>query len=105
IKHDYILHEENISFLKGKLKITENIKRNHSDKVHFYCEFTEYSPNIALNRIIKSTLLKLLKLSNNYRNVYSLNKLLSHLEEVKESTDFQGDFSKINLESRLLLKY
>lgn len=105
IKHDYILHEENVSFLKGKLKIAENIKRNHSDKVHFYCEFSEYSPNIALNRIIKSTLLKLLKLSNNYQNIYSINKLLSHLEDVDNSTDIQSDFTRINLANRLLLKY
>jgi 5-methylcytosine-specific restriction enzyme subunit McrC len=105
IKQDYILHEENVSFLKGKLKIAENIKRNHSDRAHFYCEFSEYSPNIALNRIIKSTLLKLLKLSKNYQNIYSLNKLLSHLEDVESSTDIQSDFSKINLENRLLLKY
>ena len=105
IKHDYILHEENVSFLKGKLKIVENIKRNHSDKAHFYCEFSEYSPNISLNRIIKSTLLKLLKLSNNYQNIYSINKLLSHLEDIEHSTDIQSDISQINLENKLLLKY
>lgn len=105
IKHDYILQEENVSYLKGKLKIAENIKRNHSDKAHFYCEFSEYSPNIALNRIIKSTLLKLLKLSNNYQNIYSINKVLSHLEDVDSATDIQSDFTKINLENRLLLKY
>ena len=97
IKLDYILHEENVSFLKGKLKIAENIKRNHSDKAHFYCEFSEYSPNISLNRIIKSTLLKLLKLSNNYQNIYSINKLLSHLEDVESSTDILINFREITL--------
>ncbi|WP_243348435.1 McrC family protein [Parabacteroides sp. FAFU027] len=105
IKHDYILQEDNISVLKGKLKITENIKRNHSNITHFYCEFSEYSPNISLNRIIKSTLLKLLRLSNNYRNIYSINKILSHLEDVDSSTDIKYDFSKINLSSRLLMNY
>lgn len=105
VKHDYILQEENISVLKGKLKITENIKRNHSNKALFYCEFTEYSTNIALNRIIKSTLLKLLKLSNNYQNIYSINKILSHLEDVDSSTDIKSDFSKINLSSRLFVNY
>lgn len=105
IRHDYILHEDNVSFLKGKLKIAGNIKHNHSDKVHFYCEFSEYSPNIALNRIIKTTLLKLLKLSNNYQNIYSINKLLSHLDDVDSATDIQSHFTKINLANRLLLKY
>ncbi len=105
IKHDYILHEENVSFLKGKLKIIENIKRNHSNKARFYCEFSDYSPNIAINRVIKSTLLKLVNLSNNYQNIYSINKIISHLEDVEPSTDFKSDFSKINLANKLFLKY
>lgn len=105
IKHDYILYEENVSFLKGKLKIANNIRRNHSDKAHFYCEFSEYSTNISLNKIIKSTLFKLLKISNSYQNIYSINKILSHFEDVEGSKDIQSDFSKINLENKLLLKY
>lgn len=105
VRHDYILQEQNISVLKGKLKISENIKSNHTNKAHFYCEFTEYSSNIALNRIIKTTLLKLLKVSNNYQNIYSINKILSHLEDVDSSIEVQSDLSKINLASRLLINY
>jgi 5-methylcytosine-specific restriction enzyme subunit McrC len=105
VKHDYTLKENNISVLKGKLKVVENLKLNHSNKTHFYCEFSEYSPNIALNRIIKTTLLKLLKLSNNYQNIYFLNKILSHLEDVESSKDIQSDFAKINISSRLLINY
>ena len=91
--------------LKGKLKISDNIKQNHSDKAHFYCEFSEYSPNISLNKIIKSTLLKLLRISISYQNIYSINKILSHLEDIDSSKDIQNDFSKINSNNRLLLNY
>lgn len=105
VKHDYVLHQENASFLKGKLKVSENIKYNKYKKAHFFCEYSEYSANIALNRIIKSTLLKLLKLSNNYQNIYSINKILSHLQDVDSSRNVISDISKINVANRLLSKY
>jgi 5-methylcytosine-specific restriction enzyme subunit McrC len=105
VKHDYIFLENNISVLKGKLKVSENIKRNHSNKAHFYCEFSKYSPDISLNRIVKSTLLKLVKLSNSYQNIYSISKILSHLEDVEGSTDIKSDFSRINLANRLMMNY
>ena len=40
-------------FLRGKLKINENIKRNFADKARFFCEFAEYSANIPINKIMK----------------------------------------------------
>ena len=64
-----------------------------------------YSPNIVLNRIIKSTLLKLLKLSNDHHNIDSLNKILSHLEDVDSSNDILNDLTKLNSTNRLLLGY
>ena len=45
------------------------------------------------------------EIQHDYQNIYSINKLLSHLEDVEYSTDIQSDFSKINLENRLLMKY
>jgi 5-methylcytosine-specific restriction enzyme subunit McrC len=49
--------------------------------------------------------MKLLHLSNNYRNIAQINKILSHLTHVKVSADVQKDFSKINTANRLLKKY
>lgn len=105
IKHDYLFRSENVSFLKGKLKVADNIKKNYYDKSHFYCEFTDYSPDIPLNRIIKSTLLKLLKISNNYQNIYSINKILSHFEDIQPSKNYKTDLSKVNISNKLFLKF
>lgn len=105
VKHDYVECEDNVPFLKGKLLVTQNIRKNASDKSHFYCQFSEYSPNIPLNRIIKATLQRLLFISRNYKNIYSINKILSHLEDVDVSQDIPGDLQKINLKSRLNLRY
>ena len=105
VKSDYILIEENMPFLKGKLKVKQNIKFNLTDKAKFFCEFTDYSPNIPANRLIKSTIIKLLKITNSYNNYYSLNKILSHLEDVEISSNIISDLLIVNSRNRLLLKY
>lgn len=105
IKHDYVLHQENVSFMKGKIKVSENIKFNHTSKVHFFCEFSDYSSNISLNIIIKTTLSKLLKISNNYQNIYAINKLLTHLGEVQYSKNISLDLSQLSSSNRLIKQY
>jgi 5-methylcytosine-specific restriction enzyme subunit McrC len=105
VKSDYVLKEENIPYLKGKLKINENIKLNFANKSKFYCEYSEYSPDIPANRLVKSTLLKLMKLTSSYSSYYSINKVLSHLEEVSSSVNIKDDLLKVQQPSRLLSKY
>ena len=59
IKNDYILKRENQTFLKGKLLVSEHIRKNYIHKEKFYVEYDEYLPDIKVNRIIKSALIKL----------------------------------------------
>jgi len=105
VKSDYILKEDNVPYLRGKLKVNHNIKYNFADKAKFFCEFSEYSPNIPANRLVKSTLIKLLNITNSYNNYYSINKILSHLEEVEISLNVKADLASINSVNRLLSKY
>lgn len=105
VKSDYILHEDNVNYLKGKLKVNQNVKYNITNQARFYCEYSEYSQNIAANRIIKSTLIKLLKITNSYNNYYSINKILIHLKEVSLSSNIKADFEIINNINRLFGEY
>lgn len=105
VKSDYILKEDNVPYLRGKLKVNQNIKYNFADKAKFFCEFSEYSPNIPANRLVKSTLIKLLNITNSYNNYYSINKILSHLEEVEITLNVKADLASINSANRLLSKY
>ena len=105
VKSDYVLKEENIPYIKGKIKINENIKFNFANKSKFYCEYSDYSPDIPANRLVKSTLLKLMKLTNRYSSYYSINKVLAHLEEVSPSVNVKADLVKVLQPNRLLTKY
>lgn len=53
-----------LSVVKGKININESIKKNTLIKQQLICEYDEFSDNIYLNRIIKTTLLYLIKYNN-----------------------------------------
>ena len=42
IKSDYIIKEENLKFLKGKLQINQQIRMNYIHKERFYVEFQDF---------------------------------------------------------------
>ena len=105
LKSQYIDKQENLNFLKGKIVNSLNIKHNHSNKAKFYCTFDEFSDNMVYNQLIKSTLLKLNRISKSHYNRTSILQLLHHFDPVKESTDFISDFRKVSGSNRLYLNY
>lgn len=58
---EYISQTETLSSLRGKIDITESIKTQTMLKKQMICTYDEFSVNGALNRIIKSTVVLLLK--------------------------------------------
>ena len=41
----YVRKEDNLNYLKGKIKFSENIRYNNSNQAKFYCEYDEFSEN------------------------------------------------------------
>jgi len=105
LKSQYVDKQENLNFLKGKIINLLNIKHNHSNKARFYCEFDEFSENMVYNQLIKSTLLKLNRISKSHYNRTSILQLLHHFDPVNESNDFISDFRKVSGNNRLFLNY
>ena len=95
IKSDYITLEDNLKFLKGKLNINEQIKRNSIHKERFYVEYSEFLSDIKINRIIKTTLKFLYKKSNSSKNQQKIRELLFIFDEVSECEDYKNFFAKL----------
>lgn len=57
---DYISETETLSGLRGKIDITESIKTQTMLRRQMVCTYDEFSVNTYMNRIIKTTMLKLL---------------------------------------------
>lgn len=95
IKSDYVALEENLNFLKGKLNINEQIKRNSIHKERFYVGYSEFLSDIKINRIIKTTLKFLYKKSNSSKNQQKIRELLFIFDEVSECKDYKNFFAKL----------
>jgi hypothetical protein len=95
IKSSYVGQEDNLMVYKGKLIVKEHIKHNLIHKERFYLGFDEYQVNRAENKLIKSTLLKLQKLTTSAENSKEIRQLLTAFELVESSTNYDKDFSKI----------
>jgi len=97
IKSDYIIQEQNSNFLKGKLKINEQLKQNYIHKERFFVQFDEYLQNRAENRLLKSTIELSLKKTRNYENKKALRTQLFIFDNVQTSKNIDKDIAKINL--------
>ncbi|GMK40554.1 mcrBC 5-methylcytosine restriction system component [Paenibacillus sp. CCS19] len=98
LSSNYIPHEENEKFYKGKLIFNEQIKKNFIHKECFFVSYDVFSVNRPENKLVKATLMKLLKLSKDSRNIRDIEQLLVAFEVVDVSVNYSQDFSKIKMD-------
>lgn len=94
LKCDYETVEENASFFRGKMKFSQQIKRNHSHKERSYVEYDAFTANRPENRLLKATLQYLYRHSTSSRNRNDIKILLNSFSAVESSVDYKGDFAK-----------
>ena len=97
IKSDYVELEDNLKFLKGKLKISEQIRKNIVHKERFYVCYQEFSIDRAENRLIKSTLEFLYRRSKSSKNQRLIREYLFIFDEISSNSDINADFSRLKL--------
>ena len=93
---DYLTIEgESYFFSKGKFLINQHLKHNIIRNDRFYMAYDEFHINRPENRLIKTTLLKLDKISSNGKNQLLAKRLLAEFEMVNQSTNIDKDFSLV----------
>lgn len=80
----YILKEALLKNPKGKFKLTESVKNLEIKNQKIFCEYDEFSLNIYLNQIIKTTCQLLIKSNITSKRKKSLKKLMMYFIEVEE---------------------
>ena len=95
LRSAYVEQEGNLKYCKGKLLVGSHVKVNLVHKERFYSAFEEFHPNRPENRIVKATLVKLLKLTSSAKNAKELRQLLISFEMVECSTNYEKDFAKV----------
>lgn len=80
--HEYKIKENNRTYLRGKLLITDHLSKNGILANRFYTQTDEFTPNNLLNKTLKFVSSGLYKLTTEPANKKQLRKCLSLLDEV-----------------------
>lgn len=101
LRSDYISREDNLHFFKGKFLVDKHLKFNSFRKDRFFMSFDEFHKDRPENRLIKSTIHKLKKLTKSYNNERLANRLLSDFDDVSFSKNYFFDFSQVKLDRNM----
>lgn len=101
IKSDYITKEENLKFLKGKLKVGDQIKQNYIHKERFFVEYQEFLSDRVENQLIKTTLQYLYKKSHSNKNQQRIREFLFVFDEISICKDIKNDFLKVKINRQM----
>lgn len=80
---NYIREEDNLNFLRGKLKFNENIRYNCVNKAKFYCEYYEFSENCILNQLFYFVSTCLYSISQDSKNKTILKTIIDYFCDIK----------------------
>ena len=93
----YVREEENLNYLKGKIKFSENIRYNCTNKAKFYCEHDEFSENNLLNQLFLFVSTCLYNISNNSYNKKTLKFIINYYSDISFVRFDKFKVSKIKL--------
>ncbi len=103
----YIDKKEEINTPRGKIDITASIKSNYKVKQKLVCEFDEFSSDIYLNKILKTTLNLLIKTNIKSDKQKNLKRLLFYFKDVSllntKNIDWNFRYNKNNKHYELLV--
>ena len=104
---EYISETDTISAIRGKIEITESIKNQSMIRSQMVCTYDEFSLNSPLNKIIKSTVMLLLKADISKARKKELRKLMVYFDDVSvvdvRSINWSINYNRNNQTYRLLI--
>lgn len=90
----YVEAESNEPYLRGKLLFKEQIRVNSAHRERFFVSHDDFNFNRAENRIIKSTLICVRRLSHDEGNLRDIRRFLLIFDGIEPSENVERDFAK-----------
>ena len=104
---EYISETDTLSGIRGKINITDSIKSQSMLRKQMVCTYDEFSVNTYMNRIIKTTMAKLLHADIDKARKKELKKLLEFFADVDEleihSINWKQQYDRNNQTYRMLV--
>ena len=87
LPHRYVVHEEDLKLLRGRLDITRQVTHLAVRPDRLACRFDELSPDTPLNRVLKAAVSRLARLTRSPANARKLADLAARFEPVRSTAD------------------
>lgn len=104
---EYISETDTISAIRGKIEIAESIKSQSMLRNQMVCTYDEFSVNLPLNQIVKSTVMLLMKSDIAKSRKKELRKLMVYFDDVStvdvRSINWAINYNRNNQTYRLLI--
>lgn len=98
LRGDYSLRENDLFALRGKLKLTEHLRRNQFRADRFFTEHDEFTTDRPENRLIRTALRRALALTASEGSQRLARELDFAFADVPESPQLATDFSRVRLD-------
>ena len=105
LKKNYAQVGENQIFLKGKLDISHQITKNVANKARFCIKYNKFIEDIPQNRVLVTTLRKLMGDSHSTTNKARISALLALMDGIPTSTNIENDLRIAGASNRLFSSY
>ena len=99
----YVSREENLRYIKGRLLVAENIRKNFIPN-KIYCKFDEFTEDNLVNQVLKYTTKLMSKITNWRQNQILADNIIHAFNDVSDIHITSETFSYIR-EDRLLGEY
>ena len=94
----YVEIEENLPFLRGRIKFAGHLRDNLNDRSRFYVLHDDYSENRPANRLIHTVLQILEAQLTDSRNSQLLHEVKSTFVDIPASTNIHADWQNVNID-------
>jgi len=101
LKRDYIRQQDNLPWMKGKLRISAQLSKNSVRRDRFQVELDEYSAERLENRILKTAIDKIRRQINNPHLLLQVNSLQVHFDDIAPVGDACIAFDQIHLDRHM----
>lgn len=104
---EYVEHTEALSSLRGKVEVAESVKSQALLRRRMVCSYDELSIDSKMNRIIKATVLALMRSDISKARKKSLRKLMVYFADVRQvdlhMVDWSMQYNRSNCTYRMLM--
>lgn len=101
LKHDYLRQQDNLPWLKGKLLVSEQLKKNSVRRDRFCVEYDEYRVERPENRLLKSAIDKVYGYTSNPQLLQQLSRLRALFEDIPPIDHVETAFQQIHLDRHM----